>query len=83
MWREHSVISLVPTLEPGQNIVIDAGKDDIFIKDNNALHESLDKYGIPHDYTVRPGKHSWSFWVNALDYQMLFFFKAFNSGVNR
>ena len=31
VWREHSVIYLVPTLEPGQNIVIDAGKDDIFI----------------------------------------------------
>ena len=83
VWREHSVISLVPTLEPGQNIVIDAGKNDIFINDNNALHALLDEYGIPHDYTVRPGKHSWSFWVNALDYQMLFFFKAFNSGVNR
>lgn len=81
VWREHSVMSLVPTLEPGQNIVIDAGKNDIFIEANNALHEALDKQGIPHDYTVRPGKHSWSFWVNALDYQMLFFFKAFNTGV--
>ncbi len=81
VWREHSVMSLVPTLEPGQNIVIDAGKNDIFIEANNALHEALDKQGIPHDYTVRPGRHSWSFWVNALDYQMLFFYKAFNSGV--
>ena len=58
------------------NIVIDAGKNDIFIEANNALHEALDKQGIPHDYTVRPGRHSWSFWVNALDYQMLFFYKA-------
>lgn len=81
VWREHSVMSLVPTLEAGQNIVIDAGKDDIFIEANNNLHEALDKRGIPHDYTVRPGRHSWLFWVNALDYQMLFFYKAFNSGV--
>ncbi len=81
VWREHSVISLVPTLSPGQNIVIDAGKNDIFIEANNSLHEALDKQGIPHDYTVRPGKHSWSFWINALDYQMLFFYKAFNAGV--
>ncbi len=81
IWREHSVMYLVPSLEPGQNIVIDAGKDDVFIEANNALHEALDKQGIPHDYTVRPGKHSWSFWVNALDYQMLFFYKAFNTGV--
>ena len=81
VWREHSVIYLVPTLEPGQNIVIDAGKDDIFICANNALHEALDRHGIPHDYVIRPGKHSWTFWVNALDYQMLFFHKAFTSGV--
>lgn len=82
VWREHSVMYLVPTLVAGQNIVIDAGKDDIFIEANNALHKALDEQGIPHDYTVRPGRHSWSFWVNALDYQMLFFYKAFNSGVN-
>ncbi|MBR2147172.1 MAG: hypothetical protein IJ925_07115 [Muribaculaceae bacterium] len=81
VWREHSVMTLVPTLTPGQNIVIDAGKDDIFIQENNALHEALDKQGIPHDYTVRPGNHSWTFWINALDYQMLFFYKAFNTGV--
>jgi len=81
VWREHSVINLVPMLQPGQNIVIDAGKNDIFIEANNALHEALDKQGIPHDYTVRPGRHSWSFWINALDYQMLYFYKAFNTGV--
>lgn len=81
VWREHSVINLVPILQPGQNIVIDAGKNDIFIEANNALHEALDKQGIPHDYTVRPGRHSWSFWINALDYQMLYFYKAFNTGV--
>jgi enterochelin esterase-like enzyme len=81
VWYEHSVMNLVPSLEPCQNIVIDAGKDDIFINENNALHEALDKQGIPHDYTVRPGNHSWTFWVNAIDYQMLFFYKAFNAGV--
>lgn len=81
VWREHSVINLVPMLQPGQNIVIDAGKNDIFIEANNALHVALDKQGIPHDYTVRPGRHSWSFWINALDYQMLYFYKAFNTGV--
>ena len=81
VWREHSVMNLVPTLSPGQNIVIDAGKDDIFIHENNALHEALDKQGIPHDYTIRPGNHSWTFWVNAIDYQLLFFYKTFNAGV--
>lgn len=81
VWFEHSVTNLVPTLVPGQNIIIDDGTHDIFIKENNTLHEALLKQGIPHDYIVRPGAHNWNYWVNALDYQVMFFYKAFNSGV--
>lgn len=81
VWREHSVINLASTLVPGQSIIIDDGNKDIFINENNALHEALDKQGIPHDYIVRPGNHSWNYWVNSLDYQVLFFYKSFNSGV--
>lgn len=81
VWREHSVMNLVSTLVPGQSIIIDDGTHDIFINENNALHEALLKQGIPHDYIVRPGAHNWNYWVNALDYQVLFFYKTFNSGV--
>ncbi len=81
VWKAHSVISLVPSLEPGQNIIIDDGTHDIFINDNNALHKALLEHNIPHDYIVRPGNHSWTYWVNSLDYHLLFFHKAFNAGV--
>lgn len=81
VWRKHSVSNLVPSLVPGQNIIIDDGNKDIFINENNALHQALDKQGIPHDYTVRPGAHNWNYWVNSLDYHVLFFHKAFNSGI--
>lgn len=77
LWESHSVAGLVQNLKPGQNITIDDGNEDIFIKENNALHEALLKKGIPHDYTVRPGAHNWSYWTNSLDYQMLFFSKCF------
>lgn len=81
VWRKHSVSNLVPSLVPGQNIIIDDGNKDIFINENNALHQALDKQGIPHDYIVRPGAHNWNYWVNSLDYHVLFFHKAFNSGI--
>ena len=77
LWESHSVIGLVENLKPGQNITIDDGVNDIFIKENNALHEALLKKGIAHDYTVRPGEHTWSYWTNALDFQILFFSKCF------
>ena len=36
--------------------------------------------GIDHDFTVRPGRHSWTYWVNSLDYHLLFFHNAFERG---
>ena len=84
-WRDHAVCNLVDQvkacpLQPAQNIIIDDGLNDIFIKNNIALHEQLVEKGIEHDFTVRPGRHSWDYWVNSLDYHMMFFDKAFERG---
>ena len=84
-WRDHAVCNLVDqvknsNLKPAQNIIIDDGLNDIFIKNNIAMHEQLVEAGINHDFTVRPGRHSWDYWVNSLDYHMLFFHKAFVRG---
>ena len=84
-WRDHAVCNLVgqlkdSPLKPAQNIIIDDGLNDIFIKNNIALHDQLVAAGIDHDFTVRPGRHSWDYWVNALDYHFLFFAKAFARG---
>ena len=85
LWQEHAVCNLIDqvkasTLLPAQNIIIDDGLNDIFIKNNIALHEQLVEKGIDHDFTVRPGRHSWDYWVNSLDYHMMFFSKAFDRG---
>ena len=79
LWASHAVINLVPSLQPGQHITIDDGYDDIFYQVNLALHQALMERKIPHDFTIRPGKHTWDYWVNSLDYQMLFFSKAFKA----
>lgn len=85
-WREHTVCNLVEQLKncplkPAQNIIIDDGLNDIFIQNNIALHDKLVEAGIDHDFTVRPGRHSWDYWVNSLDYHMMFFDKAFDRGL--
>ena len=77
-WHQHAVVNLVPSIQPGQNIIIDDGADDFFYQVNGNLHEALLKAKIPHDFTIRPGAHSWKYWINALDYHMLFFSKAFS-----
>lgn len=84
-WRDHAVCNLLGQvkdcpLKPAQNILIDDGLNDIFIKNNIAMHDKMVEMGIDHDFTVRPGRHSWDYWVNSLDYHMMFFDKAFKRG---
>lgn len=79
-WVEHSVVSLVPKLKNDQqSIIIDDGTEDFFFKVNCELHDALMQRGIKHEFTLRPGNHSWDYWVNSLDYHFLFFAKYFSS----
>lgn len=80
VWKDHSVINLVPWLQPGQlNITFDCGKDDFFHDVNENLHAMLDTYGIAHDYTVRPGKHTWDYWNNSILHHLLYFNEKFKT----
>lgn len=78
VWADHAVMSLVDRIKPGQNIIIDDGTEDFFYEVNMALHNALLERKIPHDFTIRPGAHTWDYWVNSLSYHMLFFAKAFD-----
>ena len=70
-------MSLVPDLKNGQNIIIDDGAQDFLIKENRALHAALDKKGIKHHYSERPGKHAWNYWVASLKQHLDYFSKCF------
>lgn len=75
-WKENSVVNMTPQLkQAGLALLVDCGVKDIFIKINRTLHERLLKAGVAHDYYERPGGHSWSYWVNALEFHLLFFKK--------
>ncbi|GAB3340409.1 alpha/beta hydrolase family protein [Larkinella ripae] len=56
-------------------LVFDIGVDDFLIDGNRDLHRQLTENKTPHDYTERPGAHTWDYWENALPYQVLFFSK--------
>lgn len=72
-WEANTVINMVHLLTPKSlAIIFDCGTDDFFYKVNVALHEKLLYYGIPHDFIVRPGSHNWSYWANAISFQLLF-----------
>lgn len=78
-WEKNTVINLVDSLKNGVlKIAFTDGTSDFFLQVNRALHEKLLKLGIDHDYTERPGGHTWAFWENALPYQLLFFERFFD-----
>jgi S-formylglutathione hydrolase FrmB len=82
-WQERSVISMMDHF-PSQSmaIMIDCGTDDFFCAVNRQLHQKMLKLKIPHDYIERPGNHSWKYWSNSIEYQLLFFKKQFENRQN-
>ena len=83
-WTDFSLMSLLPNLKPGQqHIIIDDGDKDFFYEVNVTMHEELLKRGIDHDFIIRPGAHSWDYWLNAIDYHLLYFQKAFAADVDK
>lgn len=77
VWKQNTVINMLDWLE-GENIalIFDCGTSDFFYDANKRMHEKMLKYNIPHDYIERPGGHDWNYWKNAIQYHLLFFYRA-------
>ena len=73
-WDKNTVMAQLPLLKDGAlQLVIDCGTEDFFFDVNVKLHEALTKQGIHHEFTSRPGKHSWVYWRRSLRDHMYFF----------
>jgi S-formylglutathione hydrolase FrmB len=77
-WNERSIVTMVghPLSQP-VSMMIECGTGDFFYQVNLQLHDKMLDLKIPHDYVERPGSHTWSYWANAIEYQLLFFKKHF------
>lgn len=74
-WESMTVFNRTQALKDNPyRIIFDCGIKDFFYPMNKALHEKLLYEEIDHDYTERPGAHSWKYWSNSIKYQMLYFF---------
>ena len=73
-WEDNTVHNLVYLLKPGDlKLIMDCGTDDFFFGVNQRFHKKLLQRNIPHEYIIRPGKHNWPYWKNAIKYQLVFF----------
>jgi S-formylglutathione hydrolase FrmB len=78
-WDSLTVINNASNIQKATlAIIMDCGVDDPFFEMNRAFHDSLLKAEVPNDYIERPGTHNWTYWNNAVKYQVLFFYDFFN-----
>jgi S-formylglutathione hydrolase FrmB len=69
-WKEHSPLHLINDVPKDKlksvRFYIDCGDDDFLFEGNSQLHIQMRKLEIPHEYRVREGTHSWSYWRTGL-----------------
>jgi S-formylglutathione hydrolase FrmB len=80
VYASYAVLGMVTQMKTNKlALIIDCGVDDFLIESNRELHRRLVYEKVSHDYTERPGAHTWDYWENALPYHVLFFSKVFTS----
>jgi putative tributyrin esterase len=80
LYTKNAVLGMVEKMKNNKlALIMDCGVDDFLIEPNRELHRRLEYNKVPHDYTERPGAHTWDYWENALPYQVLFFSKVLES----
>ena len=81
-YLQNSILNLIETGTPEElkkvKYYIDCGDDDFLIKGNMALHSALIDKGVPHEFRVRDGGHSWDYWRTALPEVLKFVSSSFH-----
>jgi len=81
-FRKYNPIDLAKTLPEDSlkkvRLYIDCGDDDFLIKANCALHGILLDRKIPHEFRVRDGGHSWSYWRTGIVEGLKFIGQSFH-----
>jgi len=81
-FRQHNAINLIESV-PVEDIksvrwYIDCGDDDFLFEGNSLVHIAMKKKEIPHEYRVREGRHSWTYWRESLPKVLEFVSQAFH-----
>ena len=81
-YNNHNAITLVNTMSLNRlksvRWFIDCGDDDFLYEGNSLVHIAMKKKGIPHEYRVRDGGHTWTYWRESLPEVLKFVSDAFH-----
>ena len=72
-FSTYTAVGLVDQIKAnGIPLIIDCGTEDFLISTNRQMHQLLLANNTPHEYTERPGAHTWQYWTEALPVHMHF-----------
>lgn len=81
-FNQYSALALVQNMPDDQkNAVrwyIDCGDDDFLYEGNSLIHIAMRQREIPHEYRVRQGGHTWTYWRESLPVVLEFVSQAFH-----
>ena len=81
-FAEHNAVAMMENL-PVDDIksvrwFIDCGDDDFLFEGNSLVHIAMRKREIPHEFRIRDGGHSWTYWRDSLPVVLEFVSQAFH-----
>lgn len=81
-YNRQSVVTLVnavpDSLKRAVRWYIDCGDDDFLFEGNSLVHIAMRKKEIPHEFRIRNGGHTWTYWRQALPEVLEFVSQAFH-----
>jgi len=78
----HNAVTLINSM-PAEEVkkvrwFIDCGDDDFLYEGNSLVHIAMRKKEIPHEFRIRDGRHSWTYWRESLPVVLSFVSDAFH-----
>lgn len=81
-FENHNALYLIKNMPVGDlkslRWFIDCGDDDYLYEGNSLIHIEMRKREIPHEFRIRDGSHSWSYWRESLPVVLEFISRSFH-----
>ncbi len=81
-FSKHSALELINNMTDDQKKAvrwyIDCGDDDFLYEGNSLVHIAMRKKEIPHEFRIRDGAHTWTYWRDSLPTVLEFVSQAFH-----
>jgi enterochelin esterase-like enzyme len=81
-YKRYSALPLIDSIPDDQKKAvrwyIDCGDDDFLFEGNSLVHIAMRKKEIPHEFRIRNGGHTWTYWRESLPEVLSFISDAFH-----